>query len=484
MKELLIASGGQEPFCKKVPGPPKTFVYVEGPRRKALNRSFWGAFFQKGAKYIAPKRLSLFLIFLIFTILFIAAPIHAQERFPRPEFESDYKLPLTTTPAPRAEFFQVLDIIILAAALGLASYLALKKRSRRGIYSLMIFSLFYFGFLREGCVCSVGSIQNIAAALADSSFLLPVTAVAFFALPLIFALFFGRTFCAAVCPLGAAQDIVLQKPTRVPSWLSQVLGTLPYLYLGLAVLFAATGSGFIICRYDPFVGFFRFSAGFEMIVFGASFLLTSVFISRPYCRFLCPYGVLLNLMSRLSRRHVTITPDTCIQCRLCEDACPNGAIRVPTSGKISESRKKGIQRLAVLLLLLPLTMAAGGWAAAQLHGVTSRMHPTVQLAERVIMEDTGEAQETTLESRAFRSTGTPQSELFEKAISIRKQFYSGGWILGGFLGLVILLKLLGLSVRRTRIDYEPDPGSCLSCGRCFSYCPKEHTKEMSNGELE
>jgi ferredoxin len=112
------------------------------------------------------------------------------------------------------------------------------------------------------------------------------------------------------------------------------------------------------------------------------------------------------------------------------------------------------------------------------------MHPTVQLAERVIMEDTGEARETTLESRAFRSTGTPQSELFEKAISIRKQFYSGGWILGGFLGLVILLKLLGLSVRRTRIDYEPDPGSCLSCGRCFSYCPKEHTKEMSNGELE
>jgi ferredoxin len=121
-------------------------------------------------------------------------------------------------------------------------------------------------------------------------------------------------------------------------------------------------------------------------------------------------------------------------------------------------------------------MAAGGWAAAQLYGVTSRMHPTVRLAEQVIMEDTGETRETTLESRTFRSTGMPQSELFKKAISIRNQFYYGGWILGGLLGLVFVLKLIGLSVRRTRIDYEPDPGSCLSCGRCFNYCPKEHLK--------
>ena len=72
-----------------------------------------------------------------------------------------------------------------------------------------------------------------------------------------FTLFFGRTFCAAVCPLGAVQELVAVRPVKVPRWLDQALGLLAYVYLGAAVMFAATGTAFLICRYDPFVGFFR-----------------------------------------------------------------------------------------------------------------------------------------------------------------------------------------------------------------------------------
>jgi ferredoxin len=52
----------------------------------------------------------------------------------------------------------------------------------------------------------------------------------------------------------------------------------------------------------------------------------------------------------------------------------------------------------------------------------------------------------------------------------------GGWIVGGFVGLVIGLKLIGLSIRRKRTDYEADRASCLACGRCFKYCPREHIR--------
>ena len=423
-------------------------------------------------------------VLILCLLLLVIEHLAAQDRFPKPEFETDYEQPLTTTPKPRTAFYEIFDIIVLVSALSLASYFALKKRSRRGIFWLTIFSVIYFGFIREGCVCAVGSIQNISLALADTSFIIPVTVILFFALPLLFTLFFGRTFCAAVCPLGAIQDIVILRPAKLPAWASQVLGLLPYLYLGLAVLFAATGSAFIICRYDPFVSIFRLGANFNMIVYSAAFLLLSVFIARPYCRFLCPYGVLLSWMSRLSRRRVKTTPDTCVQCRLCEDACPFDAIRKPTLEKAPESREQGIRRLAILIVLLPIIMATFGWSVAQLHQVLARVHPFVDLAEQIKIEDAGISKETTLESKTFRATGTTSRELFNKSITIRKRFYTGGWILGGFIGLVFALKLIGLSVRRTRTDYEPDRAACFSCARCFSYCPKEHVRLKNNKSNE
>ena len=344
----------------------------------------------------------------------------------------------------------------------------------------MIFSLAYFGFWREGCVCSIGSIQNVTLALFDNSYAIPITVFAFFILPLVFALFFGRTFCAAVCPLGAIQDVVIFRPLNVPSWLANVLGILPYFYLGLAVLFAATGSAFIICEFDPFVGFFRLTADFNMLVLGGCFLILGVFVARPYCRFLCPYSVLLNWMSRLSKWHVSITPTECIQCRLCEDSCPFGAIKKPTASQVIESNKQGVKRLGLLIILLPIIIAGSGWFGAKLHIPFSRMHRTVQLADRIRLEDLGEVNSTTDETDAFRGSGKPTSELFQETLAIQKQFKIGAWIFGGFIGLILGLKLLALSIRRKQIDYEPDKGLCLSCARCFPYCPVDGEHEILN----
>ena len=55
-------------------------------------------------------------------------------------------------------------------------------------------------------------------------------------------------------------------------------------------------------------------------------------------------------------------------------------------------------------------------------------------------------------------------------------------MLGGFLGLVVVGEFLALSVRRRRTDYEADPASCLACGRCYQYCPKEHERRKKNRE--
>ena len=123
---------------------------------------------------------------------------------------------------------------------------------------------------------------------------MPLTIVAFFLLPIVFALFFGRSFCGAVCPQGVIQDLVLLKPIKVWPWLEATLRLVPAIYLGAAVLFAATGSAFIICEWDPFMALFRRSGSTTMLGLGAGFLLLGIFVGTPYCRFLCPYGAFLS----------------------------------------------------------------------------------------------------------------------------------------------------------------------------------------------
>ena len=406
------------------------------------------------------------------------------ERFPPPDFvETDHVIPSPTSPGPRQDVYEYIDAAVLLAALGLASYLVLKKRSRRAIFALSVFSLLYFGFWRKGCVCSIGAIQNIVLSVFDRDYAVPIVVLVFFLLPLVFTLFFGRTFCAAVCPLGAIQDMVLSRPVSVPGWAESGLRLFAYVYLAAAVLFAATGSAFVICRYDPFISIFRLSGSINMLILGGCMLLIGVFVGRPYCRFICPYGVILRQLSRLSKWRVTITPDECIQCRLCEDSCPYGAIRKPAAQWPAQEYHVAKKRLAFLLLLLPVLVFLGGWAGSSLKSVTSRAHETVRLAEQIYMEETGKTEEITDSSTAFRATGQEIKELYEQASNIRARFELGGWILGGFIGLVIGLKLIGLSVWRQRTDYEADRASCLACGRCFNYCPREHLRLKKTKEV-
>jgi NosR/NirI family transcriptional regulator, nitrous oxide reductase regulator len=417
-------------------------------------------------------------------LLYSNATAEVVRRFPPPEFDSGYQLPTTSLPAGRADIYQYLDVIVLVTALSLSSYLVLKKRKRGYIFALMIFSLIYFGFWRKGCVCAIGSIQNIVLSFFDPSYSVPIAVILFFLLPLVFTVFFGRTFCAAVCPLGAVQDLVLIKPVSVPVWAENGLRLIGYIYLTAAVLFAATGSAFVICRYDPFVSFFRLNGNFNILILSACFLVAGLFIGRPYCRFFCPYGILLRQVSRIAKWHSTITPGKCIKCRLCEDSCPFGAIRKPAAQWPQQEQSKNKKTFVLLLALIPVLTLLGGYGGSRIKNTTARMHATIRLEERIRMEQSGSAQGTTDQSDAFRKNDGDIEKLYKEAADIRSRFALGGWILGGFLGLVIALKLMGVSVWREQSDYHPDNAGCVSCGRCFEYCPVEKQRRQPKSTFD
>jgi ferredoxin len=272
------------------------------------------------------------------------------------------------------------------------------------------------------------------------------------------------------------QDLVLLKPVKVPAWLEQALSILPYIYLGAGVLFAATGSTFLICQYDPFVPIFRLSGRTVMVLAGAALLLLGVFVGRPYCRFLCPYGALLKLGAMAAKWRVRVTPDYCTQCRLCEASCPFGAMREPTSGKPeAKMLGKDRRRLALLFVLVPALMAGSGWVGWKFSAPASRLHPTVSLAERLVREKDTPPKTGILspDDLALERARQSPKETLTEAAQIRQRFELGGWIFGAWVGLVIGAKLISLSVYRRRTDYEPDRGDCFACARCFEYCPNE-----------
>lgn len=394
---------------------------------------------------------------------------------PTPDF-SDHPIPTTAAPVADSQWWAIVDMVALAVALCLATYFALAVRSRNKLLMLTIASLAYFGFVRGGCVCPIGATQNVSLAIANPSYVVPITVVFFFTLPLVFTLFFGRTFCAAVCPLGAVQELVSVRSVHVPRWLDQALGLVAYMYLGAAVILAATNTAFVICRFDPFVAMFRLTGSAPMLLFGGCLLVIGVFVGRPYCRYLCPYGAILRVLSRCAKWHVSIPPTTCINCRLCEDVCPYDAIRTPTISPPATQRSRAKIRLLGMLGLAPLLVVVGAGTGKLLGQPLARWNPEVQLAEQLRQEELGLASETTDAADAFRSAGRAPRDAYAAAIQWRQQYGALGTWLGAWVGLVLGVKLVQLSLFRRRVDYQPDRSGCVSCGRCFWYCPVEQVR--------
>jgi len=419
------------------------------------------------------KKFNKYAPYIVLLVMFIwHAALYAQpQRFPRPEFEGGYTFPTHQFLFQRAPMWEYMDVTVLIAALLLTAWMVLKKRSRQGLIWISVFSLAYFGFYRQGCICAIGSIQNLSLALFNNDYSIPLSALLFFTIPLIAALFFGRVFCAGVCPLGAIQELTGFRQVRVPKRVEAVLTAIPFVYLGLSVLFAATGSQFIICRYDPFVGFFRIDAPFTMVIFGALLLVVGIFVNRPYCRYLCPYGVLQNFFSRFSVKHLTITPAECRNCRLCESGCPYDVILQSDPVTDREIPEKPLKESIIYILMIPVLAAAFGVILYNMAPSLSVVNNNVKLAREIRLEKEAGIRAVSKAAVAFYESGKTEAELFGDEQQVIGRFRKGAPWVGIFLGLSLGIGFFIPTVRNVRYDYEPDRGRCVSCAKCFKYCP-------------
>jgi len=426
-------------------------------------------------------RLPLVLLVGAFLLCF-AGELGAVARNPPPVFETDYVLPPTETPAPSCPVAaeNMLTVGCYALFLLIAGLAVHYWRSRKVVFCLAIGSIALFGFLWQGCPCPVGMLQNLVLAASVPSAVVSWTAVLLFLMPLFAALFWGRIFCSSVCPLGAVQELTTIKNLKISERAEHVLGLFRYFWLGIGVFCVMVGLGFVLCKFDPFVGFFRQSGLHSVMIFGIAVLVFGFFVGRPFCRFLCPYGALLGICGSLAARKVSITPGQCDQCKLCEHVCPYNAILPPTTPPTPQEKRYGPLKLAGTILALPLLVlvfALLGNAVAPRLTTLSQDIRTAQLLhaeEEKWVETSG----TFPETRGLIQCGIPADEVYQKARETHRLFLLAGTGLGAWIGFVVGMKWVMLSLRHRRTDYEVDPARCFACGRCFWYCPNQKEQRL------
>lgn len=153
------------------------------------------------------------------------------------------------------------------------------------------------------------------------------------------SLLFRKSFCGWICPVGTFSEYlwklgrrVFGRNFRIPRWMDLALRSLKYLLLSFFVyavtmMSAAAIAEFVASPYGLVVdvrmlNFFRFIGPTTAYVVGG-LVLASVLVQNFWCRYLCPYGALMGLISIFSPARITRNESACIDCAKCAKACPS-----------------------------------------------------------------------------------------------------------------------------------------------------------------
>jgi polyferredoxin len=225
-----------------------------------------------------------------------------------------------------------------------------------------------------------------------------------------------RSFCSWICPVGTVSELLwkcgftlFKRNFRPPHWLDIALRGVKYFLLAffLYSIFLAMPpqavTAFIHSNYNKvadvrLLDFFLHPSGLSLgiILF---LVVLSLPLRNPFCRFLCPYGALVGLVSMLSPVKVTREKKNCVDCGVCTQVCPS---YIPVLEKervmsaecigcwrcVSHCRAEGAlemkltgQRVIVNGLLFALLVVGLFWGGTMLGKVSGHWQTGITLAE-------------------------------------------------------------------------------------------------------
>jgi len=230
------------------------------------------------------------------------------------------------------------------AALALTGFF--RKSERLNLVTLVV-SVVYLGFYKSQLISVVNVFGLVTANLPIFSYSLAWYAFAGFTVAS--TVLWGRLYCGRVCAFGAFTQLMDRAvPARwrvtIPPTIERRAAYIKYGVLAGAVAYFLATREIAFYRYiEPF-WMFTFQASTPLWIVLGALLVATVFVRNLYCRFLCPVGAALGLLSGLTVFRIKRWSE-CNTCKICEKTCEWGAIRGPTIVKSECVRCDDCERL-------------------------------------------------------------------------------------------------------------------------------------------
>jgi polyferredoxin len=172
----------------------------------------------------------------------------------------------------------------------------------------------------------------------------PLVVVVSLAMFSLLSIWGAKLVCSWGCQLGALQEVLFNIPIFKKKYKFQVpfgisLAVRVVVFVAFLVLLFRGGErfkDFVLYHHVNYFKIFRFGELAKVAFYSLPIMIiASVFVFRPFCQFVCPFGLWAWLLQNLAINKIRIDQSKCTECKKCVRSCPTKAM-----GNIYSSKRR------------------------------------------------------------------------------------------------------------------------------------------------
>jgi polyferredoxin len=186
-------------------------------------------------------------------------------------------------------------------------------------------------------LCPFGGIETLWTLMTTGAFVSKIAAssIVLLVAVVLIALLFRRSFCGMICPLGFLQELagklgikVMRRRQEMPAAIDKPARYLKYAVLAVFTVWTWQAADLVMRPYDPWATWQHLTSAEVLTEFSVGLVVLGVSVAgsfvydRFFCKYACPMGAFLGLISKVGLYRVHREESVCTSCGACDKACP------------------------------------------------------------------------------------------------------------------------------------------------------------------